>query len=556
MSRSTLAATPAGRSKRGPVALLATATTTFGLLAVASPAHADSAVQIAGPAGPVPANSPYTVTIDVPNTNPDRRANAVLVNVTLSGAAATVTSAKASAGDWSCDFAAGSSGMCWNLAGLPTPSALTLTVLPTAGGTVTTLADGRNVGMQPVGSATLDTRVQAPAPVVTGLAPDHGPQAGGTTVTLTGSHLTGATAVSFGTVPATAFTVDSDTRITATVPAAAAAGRVDVTVTTPGGTGAAGTFTYEAPAPVVNGLAPDHGPQAGGTTVTLTGSHLTGATAVSFGTVPATAFTVDSDTRITATAPAAAAAGRVDVTVTTPGGTGAAGTYTYQDPATTGAYVFSTTSDPASGSTVTTGAKVTYTVTVAQKGADEVKGATVTDDLSKVLDDAAYNGDAKATSGTAEVKDGKLTWTGDLPVGGSATVTYSVTVNGNGDHRLHTAVTTPDGKRGTCDPEKGCATDHTVPAAGTTSPTPTPTDGGRTPGTPGPGSSTTEGSSTPATAWTSPDTRAPAASAPPRASGVLASTGATVLTTGAVSGALLLLGGAAVALGRRRGRHR
>ncbi|MBO1414624.1 IPT/TIG domain-containing protein [Streptomyces sp. FH025] len=540
---------------RRTAALLATATTTFGLLAGASPAHAASAVQIAGPAGPVPANTPYTVTIDVPNTNPMPNANATMVNVTLSGAAATVTSAKASSQIWDCNFSAGSSGMCWNLANQATPSSLTLTVLPTAAGTVTTLADARNDMNQAVGSDTLNTQVEAPAPVVTGLAPDHGPQAGGTTVTLTGSHLTGATAVSFGSTAATSFTVDSDTRITATVPAASTAGTVDVTVTTPAGTSAAGKYTYEAPAPVVTGLAPDHGPLGGGTTVTLTGSHLTGATAVSFGSTAATSFTVDSDTRITATVPAGSAPGAVDVTVTTPAGTGAAGKYTYQDPATTGSYVFSQTSDPTSGSTVKTGDKVTYTVTVAQKGADEVKGATVTDDLSKVLDDAAYNGDAKATSGTAEVKDGKLTWTGDLPVGGSATVTYSVTVNGNGDHQLHTAVTTPDDKRGTCDTEKGCATDHTVQAASTPSPTPTPTDGGQTPGTPVPGPSTTEGSSTPSTPWTSPDTQAPAASAPSQASGVLASTGTTAFTTAATSGALLVLGGLTIALSRRRRRH-
>ncbi|MFJ9447373.1 LPXTG cell wall anchor domain-containing protein [Kitasatospora sp. NPDC101235] len=130
-----------------------------------------------------------------------------------------------------------------------------------------------------------------------------------------------------------------------------------------------------------------------------------------------------------------------------------------------------------------------------------------------------------------------------------------MTVNGNGDRQLHNAVTTPDDKRGTCDTEKSCTTDHTVPTGSTPSPTPTPTDGGQTPGIPGPGPSTPEGSSTPSTPWTSPDTQAPATSAPSQASGVLASTGATVLTTGVISGALLILGGLTIALGRRRRRH-
>jgi uncharacterized repeat protein (TIGR01451 family) len=81
----------------------------------------------------------------------------------------------------------------------------------------------------------------------------------------------------------------------------------------------------------VTGVSPSRGPTAGGTSVTVTGSGFTGATAVDFGTVPAASFTVDSDTQITATSPARPA-GPVDVTVTTPAGTSAAGAadqYTY-----------------------------------------------------------------------------------------------------------------------------------------------------------------------------------------------------------------------------------
>ncbi|KJS56150.1 hypothetical protein VM98_08810 [Streptomyces rubellomurinus subsp. indigoferus] len=155
MSRSTLAATPARRT----AALLTTATTALGLLALASPARADSVVRIAGPAGPVPANTAYTVTLDVPNTGSQERANATVVNVALSGAAATVTSAHASAQDWACDFSAGSSGMCWNLGNLVSATSITLTVLSTAGGTVTADADARNGRNEPVGSAGLATQV-------------------------------------------------------------------------------------------------------------------------------------------------------------------------------------------------------------------------------------------------------------------------------------------------------------------------------------------------------------------------------------------------------------
>ncbi|MER7706588.1 hypothetical protein ABTX81_27295 [Kitasatospora sp. NPDC097605] len=49
--------------------------------------------------------------------------------------------------------------------------------------------------------------------------------------------------------------------------------------------------------------------------------------------------------------------------------------------------------------------------------------------------------------------------------------------------------------------------------------------------------------------------RDPPASTPPRASGVLAGTGSATLTTAAIGGALLILGGPTVALGRRRRCH-
>jgi hypothetical protein len=57
------------------------------------------------------------------------------------------------------------------------------------------------------------------APTVTAVSPDNGPTAGGTTVTVTGSgFVEGSTSVAFGTTPATAVTVTSDTTLTATSP--------------------------------------------------------------------------------------------------------------------------------------------------------------------------------------------------------------------------------------------------------------------------------------------------------------------------------------------------
>jgi len=72
-------------------------------------------------------------------------------------------------------------------------------------------------------------------PVITGLSPATGGV--GTTVVITGSGFTGASLVTFGGV-ASVYTVNSDSQITATVPATTPSGTVDVRVTTPNGTSA------------------------------------------------------------------------------------------------------------------------------------------------------------------------------------------------------------------------------------------------------------------------------------------------------------------------------
>jgi hypothetical protein len=154
----------------------------------------------------------------------------------------------------------------------------------------------------------------ASPPVVSAVTPGSGWP--GTAVNLTGSGFTGATAVAFNGTAAT-FTVTSDTQISTTVPAGASTG--PITVTTPSGTGTSpSSFTVTAPpAPAITGVSPSSG--AAGSTVTVTGSGFTGATAVAFNGTAAT-FTVTSDTQISTTVPAGASTG--PITVTTPSGTG------------------------------------------------------------------------------------------------------------------------------------------------------------------------------------------------------------------------------------------
>jgi hypothetical protein len=89
-------------------------------------------------------------------------------------------------------------------------------------------------------TAGVKTLLPVVTPTVTGLSPATGGVAGGESVVITGTGLTGTTAVDFGGVAATSFSVDSDTQITAVAPASAT-GTVDVTVTAPAGTSTAVT---------------------------------------------------------------------------------------------------------------------------------------------------------------------------------------------------------------------------------------------------------------------------------------------------------------------------
>jgi hypothetical protein len=172
------------------------------------------------------------------------------------------------------------------------------------------------------------------APTITALNPSKGPLAGGNTVTITGTNLTGATEVKFGanavSCPSASCALDSATQLTAKAPAGT--GTVNVTVTTPGGTSAdtaADDYTYVA-LPTVTAVNPNKGPLAGGNSVTVTGTNLQEAT-FKFGANSATSVVVNpGGTSATMNAPSGT--GTVSVIATTPGGESAntaADDYTY-----------------------------------------------------------------------------------------------------------------------------------------------------------------------------------------------------------------------------------
>jgi len=164
--------------------------------------------------------------------------------------------------------------------------------------------------------------VPADMPTVIHISPATGSTSGGTLVTITGTAFTGATEATFDSTSVTVTNVTSNS-LTARAPAHAA-GTVDITVTTAGGTSTTSMvdlYTYVIPVPTFTSISPVTGSTSGGTLVTITGTGLTAATEVTFNNTVATSVTVINDNSITAIAPPTTNGnGIVTVKVTTPGG--------------------------------------------------------------------------------------------------------------------------------------------------------------------------------------------------------------------------------------------
>jgi hypothetical protein len=307
------------------------------------------------------------------------------------------------------------------------------------------------------------------APVVTGIDPGSAPA--GTLVVISGSGFTeDATAVHFGGVSVgPRFSVVDPTQVVARVPAGA--GGVGVTVTTPGGTSAPVTFTYDpAPgppgggggnAPIVASVAPSVAADSGGgDTVTVTGSGFTTTQAVRFGSgdgSPQGTFTIVSDAELSVVAPAGS--GLVDVVVVT----------SYGESAATSAdqFTYPALAPPTVGYITPTGGYVNDKVTIVGSGfaegcaihfgtesaAFDVESDTVITALAPDLTGVVHVTVSNA-GGTSEETDGDLfTYGGDsLPhtsatnvessgysgwAQGAVTVTLTASVN-NGYGIAHT----------------------------------------------------------------------------------------------------------------------
>ena len=137
----------------------------------------------------------------------------------------------------------------------------------------------------------------------------------GTKVGMFGQGFSSGSVVKFGGVASTSVTLSGTTYLTAAVPVGAKTGTVTVTT---GSTTLTSPQTFKVK-PKITSFSPPSG--SAGTLVTINGSGLTQATAVKFGTVNATTFTVVSDSEVTADVPSGLAPGAVTISITTPGGT-------------------------------------------------------------------------------------------------------------------------------------------------------------------------------------------------------------------------------------------
>lgn len=149
----------------------------------------------------------------------------------------------------------------------------------------------------------------APAPAIASFTPSVG--GAGTTITITGTNFTGATAVSIGSLAVPTFTVVSATSITFTVPTSASSVNGPLTVVTPGGTATSTASFNLTLATLANQALPGLGvypnpatdyisiklPNAGAATAAL--RDLTGRLVLS-----AVALTPDKPLRLPATLPA------------------------------------------------------------------------------------------------------------------------------------------------------------------------------------------------------------------------------------------------------------
>ena len=281
------------------------------------------------------------------------------------------------------------------------------------------------------------------APTVTSVTPNGGSTLAGNTITINGTgFITGATATVDG-VACTSAAVFSSTMMTC-MPAAHAAGLVNVVVTNPDSQSATGTgvYTYRSP-PTVTSISPNSGTLYGGTLVTITGTGFLAGATVNLGTTSCNGVTVVSATSITCTT-GVRGAGTVNVTVInsdTQSGTGT-GLYTYR-PAPTVTTVSLNGGPLAGGRTITlTGTGFYFGATVTLGGSTCTSPTVLSDTSMTCVTPARAAGSVDVVVTNADTQSGTRvngytyrvapTVTSVTPIAGSINGGTSLTINGTG----------------------------------------------------------------------------------------------------------------------------
>lgn len=162
------------------------------------------------------------------------------------------------------------------------------------------------------------------APTISSFTPTTG--VNGTAMVITGTNFTNVLGVKIGGASVDSYVVNSSTQITANVGLGA---NSKVSVTTCAGTAlSGGSFTYNYALPTITSYTPTSA-GAGGT-VEITGNNFAGTTAVSFGGLNASSFTVVSNTKIRAVLGGGNSGA---ITITNPAGTANLNGFTFLGPA-------------------------------------------------------------------------------------------------------------------------------------------------------------------------------------------------------------------------------
>ncbi|TAL06298.1 MAG: DUF11 domain-containing protein, partial [Verrucomicrobia bacterium] len=249
-------------------------------------------------------------------------------------------------------------------------------------------------------------------PRIFSFTPTNAPAA--TTVTITGTNLLGASAVSFGGVTASFTAPSNNATLYATVPVGVVTG--PITVTTPGGTTNSTDLFYGPP--IITGFNPTSG--LAGTNVTITGTNFLNVAAVRFNGLNAIFYPTNIGL-LGAIVPAGASTG--PISIVTPGGTNFSTSNFVLNYTADLRLTISDAPDP-----VTVGGNVTYLVTVTNAGPFAAPNLRLTNTLPA---GASLTGVGTTLLGSLSTSPSMvIVSVGSLAVGGSGTLTVTVAAPG------------------------------------------------------------------------------------------------------------------------------